>query len=206
MSDAPLEIEERKQWAGKIHHGTQRPLRLLDKVMLLASLRGGNLKFHLEPVDVRTLVQQAVLGATPSALERKVRIEQTVPGPGTLVADAKLMSTALAALLGNAIRSSAELGTVTIAVTSDDRHARFRIADRGAGLGPDALARVFDEGAGADLEGEADGHGLGLAIAHHIVLGHGGEVAVDSTMGAGTIFTVEFPLAVRAKDAPVASL
>src|SRR5262249_42998104 len=66
------------------------------------------------------------------------------------------------------------------------------IADNGAGIAPEHLAKIFDPFFTTKDVGE--GTGLGLSISHNIVMGHGGRIDVDSTPGAGTRFRIYLPL------------
>jgi two-component system sensor histidine kinase BaeS len=67
------------------------------------------------------------------------------------------------------------------------------VTDRGAGIAPDVLPRIFEAFTSADITHHTVGHGLSLAIARQIVLAHQGTIGVESTPGVETTFTVRLP-------------
>jgi two-component system sensor histidine kinase/response regulator len=106
------------------------------------------------------------------------------------------MKGVIKAILENAIRFSPLGGCVTVSVWSDNKHCYTTISDKGVGIEPDFLSRVFEEFAVADIIHHSEGQGLSLAIARQVVLAHNGTIEVKSTKGAGTTFTVRLPIVV----------
>jgi nitrogen fixation/metabolism regulation signal transduction histidine kinase len=86
---------------------------------------------------------------------------------------------------------------VTLRVRPEGRGAAIEVVDRGVGIPPGNLDRVFEP----DFTTKGDGMGLGLAIVQGIVVGHGGSIGVDSTPGQGTTFKVTLPLTQVGNDA-----
>jgi signal transduction histidine kinase len=96
-------------------------------------------------------------------------------------------------LLTNALKYGA--GTeVTISVSADATSARLTVADRGIGIAPEHVERIFGRFERAVAAKEYGGVGLGLSIARDIVEALGGTLGVVSEPGAGATFTVELPL------------
>lgn len=94
-------------------------------------------------------------------------------------------------LLLNAAAAMPEGGTITISTDHVDNEVTITIADTGKGILPDDLKKIFQPFFTTKPTGE--GTGLGLAVVHGIIKGHGGNVSVASTVGEGTIFTLSFP-------------
>ena len=92
----------------------------------------------------------------------------------------------------NACQAMGDHGTLTISTFADGDAVVVRIADSGGGIAPDKLSRIFDPG--FTTKGAPLGTGLGLSIVYQIVEGHGGEIAVESELEAGTAFTVRLPV------------
>ena len=84
--------------------------------------------------------------------------------------------------------------------------AGIRIIDRGIGMTPEQLRRVFERFYRADLSGKIPGTGLGMSIVHEIIVLHDGEVSVDSAIGAGTTVTIWLPATANAPVLPQRSL
>src|SRR4051794_19026821 len=128
--------------------------------------------------------------------ERSVQL-QLLPHPDfpRVTADARALSRVLVNLLDNAIKHSPAGATVTVGQeVSRDRY-RFWMEDVGPGIPPEEQTRIFERfyRIGSEMRRETPGIGLGLSIVHRLVSVHGGEVQVQSAVGAGSRFTVELP-------------
>jgi signal transduction histidine kinase len=97
-------------------------------------------------------------------------------------------------LTANAARFTPEGGCVTLALRGEDGHAVFSVADTGPGIPPAQLPHLFEQFWQADRAGRS-GTGLGLTIAHGIVVAHGGRIWVESTLGSGATFSFALPAA-----------
>ena len=99
-------------------------------------------------------------------------------------------------LLDNAIKYTADGGSVTMSITAEAGLAVMEVGDTGIGIPPEALPLVFERFFRADKarSRESGGIGLGLAIVKSICNAHYGAVSVSSTEGRGTKFRVELPL------------
>src|SRR5262249_23745135 len=96
-------------------------------------------------------------------------------------------------LLGNALKFTPREGNIVVrAAQSGDDRVRFEIRDTGPGIEAQHLDRVFDRywQGGREVR---QGAGLGLAIAKRIVIGRGGRIGVESTLGGGSTFWFEIP-------------
>ena len=104
-------------------------------------------------------------------------------------------------LIDNAIRHTPRGGSVTIRITEYAGVQRIEVCDTGRGIPPEALDRIFDRFYTLDKSRSASvgsgGTGLGLAIAKRIVELHGSSLSVESTVGVGTRFWFDIPVAPR---------
>jgi signal transduction histidine kinase len=108
--------------------------------------------------------------------------------------DPKLLRRALNNLLNNAIKYSPDDKPITVSLEVVEGEAVIRISDQGIGIPEDDLRHLFEPFHRAANVGKIQGTGLGLAIARQAIELHGGTIAVDSTVGVGTTFTVRLPL------------
>jgi len=114
--------------------------------------------------------------------------------------DPDALRRALVNLIDNGLTACREAGVperVTLRLAAADGGARLEVADRGAGIPPGHLDRIFEP----DFTTKGDGMGLGLAVVQGIVAGHGGAVRVASTPGEGAVFTITLPLTRPSADA-----
>ena len=98
-------------------------------------------------------------------------------------------------LLSNAIQSIEKKGTIRIKTSTDAANVYVKITDTGNGIPPEKLNKIFDPG--FTTKGVGIGTGLGLSISHNIIRKHQGKIAVESTVGKGTTFTITLPTVPR---------
>jgi signal transduction histidine kinase len=97
----------------------------------------------------------------------------------------------LANLVANALRHTPAGGRVTVGGATETGWIRLEVRDTGRGVEPELLPHIFDRFVTGD---DSRGSGLGLAIARQLVVAHGGEIAAESVLGAGTTIRVRLPL------------
>jgi signal transduction histidine kinase len=145
-----------------------------------------------QPVDVRRLVLQT-LNRWSSAAPRDWGCLRRVSG--TLDADAGRLTTALDALIENAVAATTDGDPITLNCSVGDGTLFIEVRDGGRGIAPADLERVFERFARVvppDADAAA-GTGLGLAIVKAIAEAHGGSVSVTSEVGVGTAFVLALP-------------
>ena len=191
-----LEPEERQRCIENIEHSAQLLHRLFQKVMSLSAMKSGTWNVQLAQADLCEVVRKAMREVVSLAGERNVEIEAELPDITTTLLDTERMKAVVNTMLENAIRFSPLGGRVTVRVWSEGKYCCMTISDKGAGIDPDFLPRVFEEFAAADIIHHNEGQGLSLAIARQVVLAHNGTIEVESTKGDGATFTVRLPVAV----------
>jgi two-component system sensor histidine kinase HydH len=130
--------------------------------------------------DLRSVVAHALDVVRSEAAERGVTIAHTAPDtPLAVEVDRHRMTQALLNIIRNAFEAMEGGGTLTVAVSAP---ARIDIGDTGAGIPPEARARIFN----LYYTTKASGTGLGLSIVHQIVSEHDGTIAAESAAGDGT--------------------
>ena len=164
-------------------------LATLDR--LLEASRPGRLGLQLEEVDLAEVVRQVVGGMRPAfdAARSELRVE--APGPVRGLWDPVRLQQIVHNLLSNALRYGAG-SPVDVRVSMADAQVSLVVQDRGVGIAPEDLERIFLRYERA-TEGSRDGFGLGLWIVRRLCQAMGGNVAVDSRLGEGSRFTVTLP-------------
>jgi PAS domain S-box-containing protein len=147
-------------------------------------------KLNPAPVAVAALIRQSLEVIRAQAEAKHIRLITSQDATAVLIGDRDQLHQALLNLLQNAMEAVAEEGTVAIRTKSLDQHIAVEISDDGAGMTPELQKRIFD----LYFTTKPAGTGLGLALVHRIVTEHGGEIAVQSSPGQGTTFTLTFPV------------
>jgi signal transduction histidine kinase len=168
--------------------------RMVEHLGLLARADSRTV-LQREPVEVAALLDEAVASGRLLAQSRGVRLQAVVDADGTVRGDDVRLRQLLAIVIDNATRFTPAEEAVTVTASVENHRLRVTVADRGPGISPEELPRIFDRFyRGADQRQE-EGSGLGLSIAQWIVEEHGGTISVRSQPGAGTEFIIELPLA-----------
>jgi signal transduction histidine kinase len=146
----------------------------------------------LREVDVRRLVLQTLKRWSATA-PRDWGCDTRVSG--TLLADAARLTTAIDAIVENAVAATGDGDPITLNCRADGTTLHIEVRDGGRGIAPADLERVLERFARvvAPDAGAAAGTGLGLAVVKAIAEAHGGSVAVTSQVGAGTAFVLSLP-------------
>jgi two-component system phosphate regulon sensor histidine kinase PhoR len=161
----------------------------------------GNLP--LERVHVLAVLSAAVADCRPRARDRGVVVD--VACDGMLEADVNpaLLEQAVINLVDNAVKYSDSGDTIWVSAVeelaaADGPAVRIVVRDEGCGIAAEHLPRLFERFYRVDMarSRKLGGTGLGLSIVKHIVQAHGGSVAVESTPGTGSTFTIDLPAAV----------
>jgi PAS domain S-box-containing protein len=171
-------------------------LELINEVLDLSRIEGGELHLAPEPVHVGQVVSETLQMLGPSAAARAVALVAPPEGLGVhVLADRQRLKQALLNLLANAVKYNRVGGEVRVTATRRDPAAvRIAVADTGIGIAADDLARAFDafERLGAEAT-DVEGTGLGLAVTRRLVEAMGGAIGVDSEVGRGTTFWLDLP-------------
>jgi signal transduction histidine kinase len=172
-------------------------VRLVDDLLDVSRIVRGKIDLRREVVDLAQIVSRAVETSQPMLDAHGHRLVATLPDvPVRVHGDVIRLAQVLANLLNNAAKYTSEPGTITIAVTREDRWAVVRVRDPGIGIPPEMLRRVFDLFVQADrsLARSQGGLGIGLTLVSRLVSLHGGRVAARSEgLGKGSEFTVRLP-------------
>jgi two-component system phosphate regulon sensor histidine kinase PhoR len=170
---------------------------LAQNLLELSKLDSGLVLLDLRAEDLRSSVEQAVEQSAATARRRGVELTMDRPEEAIRIRhDPVRIGQVVANLIGNGIKFTPRGGTVRVEVQAEpEGAASITVADTGIGIDPAELPRIFDRffrGSRAN-EARGSGSGLGLAIVRSIVDMHGGTVAVESRLGAGTTFRVTLP-------------
>jgi two-component system, OmpR family, sensor kinase len=181
-----------------------RIARLVSDLRKLADLETRDIE--TAPVDLTALLDEVAeaVAEIPAARERVIRVTvPRAPWPLPLVeGDRDLLFIAVQNLVANAVKFSAPGDTVEVRASEDDDALLLEVADTGAGIPADEIGQVWQELARGRAARSLPGTGIGLALVRVIVVRHGGQVAIRSRDGQGTVVGIRLPVPDRARIAP----
>jgi two-component system, OmpR family, sensor histidine kinase KdpD len=176
----------------EIRQATERLNRLVANLLDMARLDSGHVTPRLDWCDVGDLVNAALKRVAGELAGRRVTVN--LPAGLPLVrADARLVEQALVDLLLNAAMHTPAGTPVDLDAAVEERTIALTVGDRGPGLAPEALPRIFDKFYRAPGAG-AGGTGLGLSIVKGFVEAQGGRVLAGNRPAGGAAFTITLPL------------
>lgn len=197
LHDHPeLTREVYKEITEKIVSNCQRMDTLVKNLLTLAAVDEGLPRSRLVLCDVEDLAQQAKQTILSVHHEAKIAIETKGEKPFELMADSDLFYQALLNLLDNAVKYSKPPALVRVEIEKKSHLFLIRVSDRGMGIPPEDLDRIFERFYAVDKSHSRSlgGSGLGLSIVERIIEKHGGKIEVESQLGRGTTFTVTLPI------------
>ncbi|MGE5469393.1 MAG: ATP-binding protein [Bacteroidota bacterium] len=199
MENDPALAQKQRRHMEIINHSGNHLLTLINDVLELSKIESGKMEMRAKEVEPRQLLEQVVgmmrLRAEQAGLELDLEIGAL---PAAVVVDPLMLRQVLLNLLSNAVKFT-PAGKVSLSADSVDLgngqcRLSFKVSDTGIGIREEDRARVFRpfEQAGVPQQG---GTGLGLSISEQYVKMMGGQLAVQSTLGRGSVFhfAIEVP-------------
>ena len=167
---------------------------LIEDLLTISQLESGRVLINFQTIELQPFVEKIFDDLKSRAGEHKAKLASELSGLRAS-ADADRLEQVFVNLLDNAIKYGGD-GEVTVSGrTNDEGEIEISVEDRGPGIPPEALDRVFERFYRVDKarSREQGGTGLGLAIVKHIVQSHGGKVWAKSEVGRGTTFFFTLP-------------
>jgi two-component system phosphate regulon sensor histidine kinase PhoR len=196
-----LAPDQQSRFLTIIKDQADRLIRLVENVLAISRHESGSEQSSFRPVALKPILDRIIQSASMQKSETQPRITSTIaPSVPDIWADADKLEQVLLNLVDNAVKYSQPAPVVDIQADlepSDPHRVRISVADNGVGIDAAHLPTIFNRFARIDnpLTREVDGTGLGLYITRTLTLAMDGQIAVTSTPGKGTTFTVTFPVA-----------
>jgi two-component system sensor histidine kinase SenX3 len=190
--DAHDDPDAVQRFVGRMQHETQRLSRLVQELLDLSRVQGGEPLPDLTEVSVDAILDETVDRARLFAESHGIEIVRGGEAGLTVRGDEGQLVTAVTNLVDNAIAYSPDGTRVALGVNLRDGVVEIAVTDQGIGIAAEDQERIFERFYRVDpaRSRETGGTGLGLAIVKHIVGNHGGDVTVWSQPGDGSTFTV----------------
>lgn len=192
-TDGVYSGEDRKELLETVKEGANRMDRLIANLLDTARLESGMMQLKKDWCDMEDVIGIALRRVAECIEGRSLLIN--IPEDLPLIkADCVLLEQVLINLLDNACKYSMNGGEITITASQEETVVEVSVADRGAGIPPEYLNRIFDKFYRVEQPKSVSGTGLGLSICKGIIEAHGGYIHAKNRLGGGTIMTFSIPL------------
>jgi signal transduction histidine kinase len=183
----------------RAEHQANRLERLVNDLLDVSRIRAGKLELHLEPIDLASIVREAVDEQRQTTPDRSILLRFSADLQASLLGDADRVGQVVTNYLTNALKYSPAEYPVEVGIHIGRQQARVWVRDEGPGLPLEEQARIwerFHRVKGIEVQsGSGIGLGLGLHICRTIIERHQGRVGVKSAPGQGATFWFTLPLA-----------
>lgn len=188
-----------------INEETQRLERLINDLLDLSIMESRKLKMHLEEIHIGPLIEDTATFLLTTAERKNISISTRVADPlSTVYADEDRIQQVLMNLIDNAIKYTSQGGSIVISAGETNGFVTVSIKDTGVGIPLQDQERIFERFYRVDKDRSSGkgGRGLGLAIAKHIIDGHGGIIGAKSEVNKGSDFYFSLPTTATVDEEP----
>ena len=197
MNDETIPVESR-EFLSIINSESQRLSRMINTFLAVTQLEAADKQEVLKiPLKLDDVVKETLASLLPVAKRKRIRlVEQPSQRLPPVAADRSLITQVVTNLVGNAIKYSPEKTVVTVSTALEADTVRLSVEDRGYGIPPEAVDRVWEKFYRVARDGQEkdeESTGLGLSFVREVVEQHGGTVALESEVGRGSKFSFTLP-------------
>jgi signal transduction histidine kinase/DNA-binding response OmpR family regulator len=201
MTDLLLDTEltpEQTTYAKAARASGEALLALIEELLDVSKIEAGRLELEARPFSLAVLIEETVELLAPRAQAKGIEIASFVDErlPARVCGDSARVRQVLLNIVGNAVKFTEAGGIAIVAEPGAKNAISLNVRDTGIGIAAEDQARIFLDFEQADGSStrKFGGTGLGLAISKRIVERMGGTIALESTHGEGSTFTIELPL------------
>lgn len=199
-----VSVGKRHKLLGIIGEECERLIASVNRILDLSRMNAGMIDYHIEEVGVLPIIEKSVLNIRPisekSGIRLDIKLDEDLP-PAKI--DGDKIGLVLNNLLENALKFTPAGGHVsvtgcTINIKKGSRHIsgedkgiiKISVSDNGCGIPQEEIDNIFNK----FIRLNGKGAGLGLYIARHIIIAHGGDLWVESVQGKGSVFSFTIPV------------
>ena len=191
----PMGSAKYSEYASDIRKSGQFLLDVINDILDMSKIEAGKIDLEMSNVELSIVLEEVLRLVGPRAAESKISISRDFADVPEFRADRRALKQVFINIMSNAIKFTAEGGTVKIKTMFDSNIIRIQMIDNGIGIPMrdiEKLGRPFEQVENQFTKSRG-GSGLGLAISKSLVDLHGGKLLITSKVGKGTTVTVDLP-------------
>ncbi len=186
-----LTDDERREYARAVSDASHRLSDMITNILKLNRLENQQIYPKKEKYDLSEQLCECILQYESIWEGRSIELEANIEESVEICADDELLSLVWNNLLSNAFKFTDDGGRVSVSLEASEHHATVTVSDTGCGMSAEVGAHIFEKFYQGDSSRSTQGNGLGLTLVKRVVDIVGGEIGVESRVGAGTVFTVK---------------
>ena len=194
LKDGKLSDTQKEVYIDTILESSTRLAELISNILKLNKLEKQTLQPTAEPYDVCAQLCDCALRYEDVWAKKDIEFEADIEERSMIEADASLLELVWNNLISNAVKFTEPGGRITLRQTTSGDEIIVSVSDMGCGMNEETLAHIFDKFYQGDTSHSTDGNGLGLALVLRILQLIDGSISVQSSVGAGSTFTVQIPV------------
>jgi PAS domain S-box-containing protein len=191
--------EQQQDYISRIRSSQQHLLGIITDLLNFSRIEAGQVSYDLAPVSAQTVIENVLPLIAPQAQAKNISLSsEPADSPVIAYADLHKSEQIVLNLMSNAIKFTNPGGSVAVKRESVGDCVRISVEDSGVGIPAEKLASIFEPFVqlGRSRTSQHEGTGLGLSISRDLARAMGGDVSVESVLGAGSTFTLTLPRAV----------
>jgi signal transduction histidine kinase len=191
--------EKYQEYYRIIRKESERLTGLINNILDFSRIEAGRKEYDFRETDMSELVHNTLDSYRYQLEQNGFQFEEKIDEVPPMRVDREAMARSLLNLVNNALKYSQDRKYIGVNLYRDNGSVKLEVVDQGIGIPHQEQQKIFEKfyRVGDPLVHNTKGSGLGLSLVRHIVQAHGGEVAVDSTPGQGSKFTIVLPVKVQ---------
>jgi signal transduction histidine kinase len=179
-----------------IRKESERLTALINNILDFSRIEAGRKEYDFRETDLPELVRNTLESYRYQIEQHGFTLDEKIRDVPPLRVDREAVARSLVNLVNNALKYSQDRKYIGVNLYRENGSVKLEVIDHGIGIPPNEQHKIFEKfyRVGDPLVHNTKGSGLGLSLVQHIAQAHGGDVAVDSTPGAGSKFTITLPL------------
>ncbi len=198
LSEPNMEMGKRQEYINFIQESSRNMLSLVNSLLDWTRLQTGRIQFEPERLNARFVISRAIQMLSGAAMQKGIELSSNVDHDVFVHADENLLLQVFNNFISNAIKFTNSGGKIIIesAPNIQKKQIEFFVEDNGTGIREEDIPKLFKVDTKFTNPGTAGekGSGLGLSLCAEIIEKHGGQVSVESVLGAGTKFIFGIPI------------
>lgn len=190
LEEPNLPEVKRIEYAKSVNRVTKHLSELITNILKLNKLEAQKISPNLKKCNLSEMFCESLISFESEWEKKNLELETDIEEDVYIRTDPEMLMMVWGNLFSNAIKFTPEYGKITVNLKKNNNGVTVSVSDTGCGMDEKTMERIFDKFYQGDTSHSEKGNGLGLALVKRVIDLLGGEIAVESTPGAGSTFTV----------------